>query len=447
MRIDDAFWTSSGEEVFVEGGIHALQFQLEDVLRDRLRTLPSVRTLFGWTGTSIAEEDGHPQVVATSPDHELTIHAKYVAACDGSASRARRWLGVGMNGQGLLSHNAQVTLRCKDLWKQAGKAPGMMFWVINENVAGLFLPFSISAETYILSLYRLDNEALEPEEATRMIADALGAGIDFELIAIHPWSTFSLLAETYVKGHVFLAGDAAHIHPTYGGHGMNLGVGDALNLGWKLAYVLKGWAPVELLDSYALERRPVAERIIEDSTELFKITPRELVVPNLESPGPAGDSARAELLSTLRRDKTQQFRTIGTQLGYTYNSSPIVIDDGSIPEPWTPNQYIPNAVPGALAPHARTDDGSALYDLFGPEFTVMSFGESGSAAQLLEGAERAGVPTKLVSLDSGRIRELYSADVAIIRPDLHVAWRGSDGITTAEIDALWHTIMGAEFVA
>ena len=167
--------------------------------------------------------------------------------------------------------------------------------------------------------------------------------------------------------------------------------------------------------------------------------------PNLGDSGPTGETARTELGDEIRERKAKQFRSIGTQLGYTYHGSPIVVPDGTDPPEWTTNTYVPSTSPGALAPHAWLGDDQALYDLCGPDFTIVCLDDAETVGRsLLAVAREMGIPCSLVVEDHEELRAEFREPCVVIRPDLHVAWRG--GTTQVDAEIVWRRIVGFDLV-
>ena len=152
---------------------------------------------------------------------------------------------------------------------------------------------------------------------------------------------------------------------------MNMGIGDAVDLGWKMAARLAGWGGDDLLASYELERRPVHERTIAEAVHNFGLTGHQLVRPALEEPGLIGEATRREVADIIAATKVREFKTLGIVLGMRYANSPIIVADGSEPPPDHFMLYVPSAHPGCLAPHLWLSDGSSLYDHFGEGFTLL----------------------------------------------------------------------------
>jgi FAD binding domain len=196
---------------------------------------------------------------------------------------------------------------------------------------------------------------------------------------------------------------------------MNMGIGDAVDLGWKIAAMLQGWGGVALLDSYERERRPVHEYVMDEAVANHALLPKQMWREGLEDATPAGAELRAEVGAQIKAAKIREFSTLGVVKGYHYSGSPLVVDDGSAPPPRDFKRYVPSAHPGCLAPHAWLDDGNSLYDRFGKRFTLLS--TNGEAPRL------GGVET--IAPRAPGLHELYGAKYALIRPDQHVAWRGN----------------------
>jgi hypothetical protein len=227
---------------------------------------------------------------------------------------------------------------------------------------------------------------------------------------------------------VFIAGAAAHLFTPTGGLGYNTAVEDAVNLGWKLAHVLRGTSDAALLESYGIERRPLAlrntayARGFADSVGLF---PAQAV---LEQQGAEGEAARRAAAAYLDAHARLEFNIPGVTFGGRYDGSPIVIADGTQPPPDSANAYVPTACPGGRPPHAWLADGRSLFDTFHREWTLLALGADAPQTQAFEDAARAlGLDLRVVRHPEDALRDLYEAPLALIRPDQIVAWRGADG--------------------
>jgi hypothetical protein len=227
---------------------------------------------------------------------------------------------------------------------------------------------------------------------------------------------------------VFLAGDAAHLTSPTGGFGMNMGIQDAVDLGWKLAAMLQGWGGRNLLASYDVERRPVAIRNVREASGNLRrmLSPRTLnPPPEAFLPGEAGDAARAEFGRAYTDMMRREWFSIGIHLGYRYEGSPIIVPDGS-PEPADEvMNYEQTARPGHRAPHAWLSPGRSTLDLFGRGFVLLRLDADAPGAEpWMHAAERAKLPLQFVEIASEEILQLYGKRLVLVRPDGHVCWRG-----------------------
>jgi hypothetical protein len=249
------------------------------------------------------------------------------------------------------------------------------------------------------------------------------------------------MAPTFNFGRAFLIGDAAHLTSPFGGFGMNLGIGDAADLGWKIAATLNGWGGPRLLETYTLERREVANFIIQGSAHNNKVWGKALVRPYMEEDSERGAKVRAEVRDFVIREKTRQFRSLGAQLGYRYTGSPIVVSDGTELPPLEYGDYHPSAVPGCRAPHVWLDDGSSLFDHFGSGFCLLKLAHDAETAPIQRAAAKVGLPLKVLEFDNSSIGALYERSLVLIRPDQHVAWRGD--VPPQDCEALVNIVRGA----
>jgi hypothetical protein len=222
-----------------------------------------------------------------------------------------------------------------------------------------------------------------------------------------------------------LCGDAAHLFTPTGGFGLNTGIDDAVNLGWKLAALTQGWGGPELLPSYEVERRPIAQRNTAASKALARSVGAVPVGEAINDDSTAGAAARAEAAAFLSTFG-EEFASLGIQLGARYDGSPIIAGDGSEPPADDPAIYTPSASPGGRAPHLWLSGRRSLYDQFGRGFTLLRFKGSRADTRPLETTARSrGVPLKTLEVELDAGRDLYERDLALIRPDLYVAWRGN----------------------
>ena len=221
-----------------------------------------------------------------------------------------------------------------------------------------------------------------------------------------PWVRRELVADRYREGRGFIAGDAAHAMSPTGGFGMNTGIGDAVDLSWKLAAVLQGWGGDGLLDSYTAERQPVGARnVAEASGNLRRMLSVGRPPPIFCDDTAEGDGdARTKSAPNSARPMRREWFTLGIHLGYRYENSPICWPDGTPAPPDEARTYEQTARPGHRAPHAWLADGRSTLDLFGRGFTLFGFGASAAeAAPLVEAARARGVPIEFVPLNEPNV--------------------------------------------
>jgi hypothetical protein len=216
------------------------------------------------------------------------------------------------------------------------------------------------------------------------------------------------------------------LHPPFGGYGMNMGIADSVDLGWKIAAVLQGWGGRALLDSYEIERKPAHQFVMDEAEANHAVSPNSLVREGIEDATPHGEAVRRAVADIIWQNKRAEFFSLGVVLGYCYANSPIIATEVEQPA-WEPaRDYVPSAAPGCLAPHRWLEDGSSLYDLFGSGFTLLVLKEtvSDEADAARSEAQRTGTPLKVITVIDDSLAELYGAPLALIRPDQHIAWRG-----------------------
>src|SRR3954451_24871057 len=441
VRFPEAFGlTTSRRELYAEAGQQAPQPLVEQVLRDAVAELPTVTTLVGWRAVQVTDGPDAASAVLEAPDGERhDVVADWLLGADGSSGVSRRAIGARYEGSSGSLPNLSITFRSAELESRELCALGVHYWVIGAERGGLMGRLDLDG-TWWAIVQGVDDSA-EDVDPVALVRTLAGADIDVEVLATDPWSARMLLVDRYRGQRVFLVGDAAHLNPPWGGHGFNTCVGDAVNLGWKLAAVLGGWAPEALLGSYASELRPGAERTIAAAGDQEAFPAPAFAAGDLDDDGPRGAELHAAVARALAV-KDPEFHSLGLVLGYDYPNSPLVVPSGGPrPEP-TVTEYIPSAHPGARLPHTWLPDGSSVYDLLGPEFTVLQLSRDADPRGLVEAAARQHVPLRVVDLSSRpRLRRVYSADLVLVRPDQHVAWRGDQ---VADGEALLAAVTGAE---
>jgi hypothetical protein len=258
------------------------------------------------------------------------------------------------------------------------------------------------------------------EEAIAMVRQTIGLPLRVEVIARAPWTAgHSLVAERFGRERIFIGGDAAHLFTPTGGLGYNTAIEDAVNLGWKLAAVLKGLASPGLLASYEAERRPLALRNTAYAKGFADSLGKPVPPPEIEDDTPAGEAARRCAGEYYAAHGRAEFNIPGITFGGRYDGSPAIVPDGTTPPPDRPNEYVPSACPGGRPPHLWLAEGRSLYDGFGFEWTLLRLGTA-EGSRFIE----SNLPLKVFDLKTAEARDLYGADLVLIRPDQIVAWRG-----------------------
>ncbi|MCP3731119.1 FAD-dependent monooxygenase [Sphingomonas sp. MG17] len=403
------------------------QYKLEAVLRAKALSLPHVRMLYGTEFVDFAQDAGEVRVrLRGSSGQEEVIAGDYLVGADGARSVVREQIGATMVGTYGLSRNYNVIVHAPGLAQAHAHGPGIMYWQLNAEAPSVISPMDEG------DLWSFGPTGLPPgvtltdDAALDLIRRSTGIDLPYKVLSSDLWIASRLLADRYRKGRVFLAGDACHLHPPFGGFGMNMGIADAVDLGWKLAAVAQDWGGPRLLDSYEAERRPVHDMVMDEAEANHAVLPNQLFREGIEDDTPEGEAIRQEVAAFIQRTKVREFYALGVVLGLRYRGSPVIAEDGTEAAWRISRDYQPSAAPGCLAPHAWLDDGQSLYDLFGQGFTLLVLGDPDGAdidAARRE-AERSGTPLDIVVLDDPRLRSLYDATRALVRPDQIVAWRG-----------------------
>jgi 2-polyprenyl-6-methoxyphenol hydroxylase-like FAD-dependent oxidoreductase len=410
------------------------QYKLEAVMSEHAQSLASVRIEFGQEYLSFEQDGGAVQVRVRdlASGGERVIRADYLIGADGARSLVRDQIGAKMIGTYGLSRNYNTIFRAPGLAEAHPHGPGIMYWQCNAEVPSLIGPMDRGDLWYFMPTSVPEDADYSDAETADLIRRSTGIDLPYEILSSDVWVASRLLADRYASGRVFLIGDACHLHPPFGGFGMNMGVADAVDLGWKIAAVLQGWGGQALLDSYEAERRPAHDYVMDEAEANHAIAPNQLAYPGIEAEGPEGERVRAEVAELIWTNKTNEFYALGVVLGLCYEHSPVIIGDAAAGGWQRSRDYVPSAAPGCLAPHHWLGDGRSLYDLFGAGFTLLVLGGEAEDVERAQAEARdSGTPLDVIVLDDPAIAGLYQAARVLIRPDQHVAWRGErweDGV-------------------
>jgi 2-polyprenyl-6-methoxyphenol hydroxylase-like FAD-dependent oxidoreductase len=410
------------------------QMFIEPVLREQAMRYASVDLKLGWQAETVAVEAEQVRIVARHAASKalLTLTARYVVGCDGPRSLVRKTCGIEYSGQSKEQREffggqmLSLYFSSRTLYHVLGKQRAWMYVAVNAVQRGMMV--SIDGESkFMFCLQLKPDQTPESVDYRAAMFAAIGAEFEFDLIAKAPWQAgFTLVADKFKQGRAFIAGDAAHLFTPTGGMGYNTSVDDAVNLGWKLAAVVQGWAGDDLLDTYEAERKPIAQRNTSFARAMADSIGGIKVAPQLDLESADAASVRQQLGTALAKHVHSEFNIPGLQLGLRYEGSPIVVGDATPPVADQPNTYIPSARPGARAPHIWLE-GKSIFDLFGRDFTLLCFTPAGPGSDIALWQQLASdmrLPLEVLYCDNADARALYAADRVLIRPDHHVAWRG-----------------------
>lgn len=401
------------------------QYTVEPLLKSVAESLPNVNVRFGTEFVSLEQDEQGVTATVKSNGRTETIRCAYLVGCDGGNSPVRKQLGIKLRGEGGLMELRQALYRCDELFdrlpKGNGPGRGRHYHVADDKATFLIMQDSTVHWT-------LHATVGSDEEMKGQFEKAIGFPVKYEMLSCSPWRQNLLLADRYRDGRVFLAGDAVHLVIPTGGLGMNTGVGDAFDLSWKLAATLQGWGGPNVLGSYEHERRQIGERNIGASryASIGRRKWRSMYRPNLREQTPEGRQNREMLAAVADVEQRKTNEMIGAEMGYRYVDSPIIMDIPGGPEHLF-RDYVPTTWPGARLPHVWLDDGTAMQDRIPAEgYTLLRLGKTRAEAGGIEKALKSfGAPVTVMDVPDQIAREIYGYDLILLRPDMHVVWRGN----------------------
>lgn len=425
------------------------QIVLEPILKRHAEAQDSVSIRFGWSVVELARDgDRHRITIEHGETGERRqVLADHVVGADGARSFVRRHLDIGMTGEdGSIVRNfvsgtmMSYFIESETLNARAAHSPVIMTWIVNHDARGWIMAQN-GRDRFVLHFQvpaDVDWRTLKSDEVIPLM---IGAGVDYRIISEGPWTGgLSLVADTLGRDGMYLVGDAAHLFTPLGGFGMNTGIGDCMNLGWKFGALYEGWGGPGLLDAYDAERRPIDIRNASLGIRCANRKEHWVLPPDLNEDTPEAEARRRALGDFLVVDDREEYATIGLQLGERYVSPIIDLDlDPDAPPPPDPfDTYLPTDAAGARTPHFYLPDGTSLYDALGEGFGLILFaGADGSA---LEAAARhRGVPLNIVHVADKPAE--FTHDLVLSRPDRHTAWSGDEA--PADSLALIDKIRGA----
>ena len=423
------------------------QIFFDPILRNRAASLPTVtlrhRT---WLESFVEEPDGvFTELTDLESGQRRTVAAMYLVGCDGYDGTVRKALGTEYEGSGILSYSVSIYFRSRELASLHDKGWGRFYRPVDATGHWADLIAIDGRELWRLTLLDLDPDFdVEAFDVVESLARTAGTTFPHEVLSVLPWKRRELIAKSYGGGRVFLAGDAAHQCSPTGGLGMNTGIGDAVDLGWKLAAMIEGWGGSRLLDSYEVERRPVAVSTVTASSDVYRQTTALPGGESIAEDSPEGERTRRRFVEEF----PESLHAFGghavesVRLGAAYEGSPIIWPDRGDARRDEAAASATAACPGARAPHAWLTPGCSTLDLFGTGFGLLRLGfEPIPVIDLTRAAAARNVPRRVVDIDDPAIAALYGSRLVLVRPDGHVAWR--DDMPPADAGSLLDRVRGA----
>ncbi len=397
------------------------QYTLEPLLKSIAQQTPGVTVHSGCELVDFAQDaDGVTAQTVDRHGKAQRFRADYMVGCDGGVSTVRKRLGIPLEGQGRLARQNQIFFRSRELFDAIPTGKGRHYY---------FLPDTVLVVQDDMQHFMVNTTTDIGDDAEQFLRRRINLPVDIEVLNVSGWNMNLLVAQRYGEGRVLMAGDAAHLVIPNGGLGMNTGIGDATDLSWKLAATLAGWGGPGLLASYEQERRPIGmfNRDCSGKATAGVQSWMKACGPHINDDSPEGAANRAEVAKLAAVGQRITHEMNGVELGYRYIGSPLIFDEPGDTE----RQFIdyrPTARPGSRLPHMWLSDGTPIQDRIGDCYTLLCLGKQAWALPDAEPLARAmasiGAPFSVVGLDEPSLRGVYERDYLLLRPDLHVAWRG-----------------------
>ncbi len=401
------------------------QIFYDPILLAKARSLPNVTLRHMTSLDSFTQDEAGVRAVVTDrkTGQSETIAAQYLVGCDGADGAVATGLALDYEGVGVFAESVNIYFRSKELMEIHDKGWARFFRFTDAGGTWGEIIGIDGQETWRLSVLR----ALPGYDTPAYMRRLAGRDFAYEVLSVTTWERRERVALRYRYGRVLIAGDAAHQNSPTGGLGLHTGLADAVDVGWKLVAMLQGWGGAALLDSYQIERQPIAVKNVQACTGEFDLLSALPTGPEIDKDTPEGAALRQRWVETFRATNhaNSPIFTENLRLGYCYEPSPIVVSDDSPVIPLETKQFVPSARPGTRAPHAWIGQGQSTLDLFGKGFVLLRLGATpADATPLANAAAFRHVPLKVVEIADEKIAALYERGLVLVRPDGHVAWRG-----------------------
>ncbi|KCZ99639.1 hypothetical protein HPO_04610 [Hyphomonas polymorpha PS728] len=399
------------------------QNRLEPLLKSVAENTPNVTVRYGCELTALAQ-DAEAVTVTLKPSDggQEEVRCSFLAGCDGGGSTVRKSLGIRLEGQGSLRRMKQICFRSETLYDRIPMGKGRHYYFTDPEGSAIIVQGDRKEFT-------LNSDIPDDTDLDEWIRRKIGPGIefDYEILNVSNWTLHLLLAEKYREGRVFLAGDAAHLVIPTGGLGMNSGVGDALDLAWKLAGTVHGWGGPGLLESYEIERRPVGQKNVEASgwaaqgLGLWRANLTDAVDQDTEE----GLDQQRRAAQLANRHHRRVHEMVGAEQNYTYAGSPLIASEADAETSWETVRYLPTTEPGARIPHIWLKDRAAMQDVLGADYTFVDLTGMADASAVKAAFDTLSAPLRILSRNEEHVRMVYGCRYLLVRPDLHIVWTGN----------------------
>lgn len=405
------------------------QNMFDPILLKHAQSMPHVEIKYRLQLTSFEQDETGvtAYVKNLETNTEEKIRARYLIGCDGSSSLVRRSLPVKMIGNETLTYSVNAMFHCPNFNSLHDK--GEVYRYVFIGADGVWATMvAIDGESNWRFQYVGDKDSHDntEEKLRELIERAMGKTFDYELTSIMPWTRRQLVADQFCFERVFLVGDAAHELSPTGAFGMNTGMQEAVDIAWKLDAILKGWGGDDLLRSYDVERRPIAEKNVNEAAGNLTRMVDAVTEPKILEDTPEGDAVRERVGSKMLNTMVREWHADGIHMGYFYNNSNIIVRDGTPAPKDDPVVVTQSARPGCRAPHVWISDNHSTLDLFGRGFVLLILGDNKAKADVISTAlEKARVPFDIEYIGAPAICDLYEMKFVLVRPDGHVAWRSN----------------------